>query len=94
MDKNGLRQQNLSLLRRTLKELHRATKPQLAEVSGLSVVTVNSLLKELIENPHLMREISRENLESIKPWDWNLGINRYREYFDYVLNGTKIDEVN
>ena len=49
MDKSGLRQQNISLLRRTLKELRLATKPQLAEASGLSVVTVNSLLKELVE---------------------------------------------
>lgn len=49
MDKNGLRQQNLSLLRRTLKELRLATKPQLSEASGLSVVTVNSLVKELVE---------------------------------------------
>jgi hypothetical protein len=48
MDKRDLRERNLEILRAALKSLRCATKPQLAEVSKLSVVTVNTLLQELL----------------------------------------------
>lgn len=50
LDKKDLRNKNLELLRSSLKRVQQATKPQLAEYTGLSVVTVNSLLQELLLN--------------------------------------------
>ena len=49
---------------------------------------LETLLKKMIHHPDLMAALSRENIESIKPWDWDMGINRYRDYFNYVLYGT------
>ncbi|WP_196599869.1 ROK family protein [Pectinatus frisingensis] len=48
MDKKDLRNKNLELLRSCLKQVRQATKPQLSKYTGLSVVTVNSLLHELL----------------------------------------------
>ena len=42
-----MKQENLSVLRNVFLKQHSATKPQLAKLSGLSVVTVNSLIHEL-----------------------------------------------
>lgn len=50
LDKRDLRDKNLELLRSCLRQVRQATKPQLAELTGLSVVTVNSLLQELLLN--------------------------------------------
>ena len=44
-----MKQENLSVLRNVFLKQHSATKPQLAKLSGLSVVTVNSLIHELLE---------------------------------------------
>ena len=49
MDKKDLRQRNLELLRKALKKLRQASKPRLAEETGLSVVTVNALMQTLLE---------------------------------------------
>ena len=49
MDKKDLRHGNVQLLRNVLKNLRQATKPQLAKESGLSVVTVNAIMKILVE---------------------------------------------
>ena len=49
MDKHGLRRENLRLLRMGLLELRQATKPQLAKRLNLSVVTVNALLQDLLQ---------------------------------------------
>lgn len=49
MDKKDIRRANLQILQQALMDLGQATKPQLAEASGFSVVTVNALLKELVE---------------------------------------------
>lgn len=48
MDKKDLRDKNLEILHTALKKLRLASKPQLAKFSGLSVVTVNTLLQELL----------------------------------------------
>ncbi|MPM23902.1 hypothetical protein SDC9_70379 [bioreactor metagenome] len=45
-----IKQLNKDVLRKLLKGKSYRTKPELAELSGLSVVTVNSLIKELIED--------------------------------------------
>lgn len=45
-----IKQLNKDVLRKLLKGKSYRTKPELAELSGLSVVTVNALIKELIED--------------------------------------------
>ncbi|OCT13568.1 transcriptional regulator [Paenibacillus pectinilyticus] len=40
---------NLNNVRQALKQIETATKPQLSKLTNLSVVTVNSLVKELLE---------------------------------------------
>ncbi|MBQ1336284.1 MAG: ROK family protein [Selenomonadaceae bacterium] len=49
MDKKDLRLKNLQLLRDALRKLRQASKPRLAEETGLSVVTVNALMQTLLE---------------------------------------------
>ena len=49
MDKKDIRRANLQILRQALMDLGQATKPQLAEAAGFSVVTVNALLKDLVK---------------------------------------------
>lgn len=56
MDKQDLRLQNLDGLRTVLKKVRRATKPQLAAATSLSVVTVNALLKELLSRNEVLME--------------------------------------
>lgn len=56
MDKiNGrlVKEMNLHIVRTKLAELQLATKPQLAGATGLSVVTINSLVKELLKTGEL-----------------------------------------
>ncbi len=55
MDKNDLRHKNLALLRNVMRQARVLTKPQAAELSGLSVVTVNALLKELLAAGEVLR---------------------------------------
>jgi hypothetical protein len=44
-----MKQINLDTVRRVLKENKKATKPQLAKLTGLSVVTINSLVDSLLQ---------------------------------------------
>lgn len=45
---------NLNILIRALKEKRVATKPQLSELTGLSVVTINSLVNVLLNNGEII----------------------------------------
>ncbi|WP_019554786.1 ROK family protein [Propionispira raffinosivorans] len=45
-----MREMNLNVLRSTIQSCKQASKPQLAELTGLSVVTINTLIKILLEN--------------------------------------------
>ncbi|SHK80088.1 ROK family protein [Selenomonas ruminantium] len=49
MNKKDVRKHNLQKVRQALRSLRQATKPQLAESTGLSVMTVNTLVKILQE---------------------------------------------
>lgn len=51
---NLIRQKNLDAIRGAAKALKAATKPQLAAATGLSTVTVNSLVAELVANSELL----------------------------------------
>ncbi|WP_414698827.1 ROK family protein [Paenibacillus sp. LPE1-1-1.1] len=55
---NLMKEINLNNLRRVLKQVGIATKPQLAAMTGLSVVTINSLVKELLDFGELLEDKS------------------------------------
>ncbi|ACL76014.1 ROK family protein [Ruminiclostridium cellulolyticum] len=51
---NLIKQINLDKVRRVIKENKKATKPQLANLTGLSVVTINSLVELLLGNGEIL----------------------------------------
>lgn len=53
---NTIKEAHLNDLRKALKDLKSATKPQLAAYTGLSVVTINSLIRILLENNEILEE--------------------------------------
>lgn len=57
-----MKQINLDNVRRIIKEYKKATKPQLAKLTGLSVVTINSLVEVLLKNGEIF--INEEEISS------------------------------
>ena len=57
-DTRLMKQLNKSTLRNILSQKRTATKPELAKYSGLSVVTVNALLSEMLYKRALPRRAS------------------------------------
>ncbi|MFC5649979.1 ROK family protein [Paenibacillus solisilvae] len=55
---NLMKEINLNNVRRVMKQIGTATKPQLAAMTGLSVVTINSLVKELLDFGELLEDIT------------------------------------
>ncbi len=55
-DTTLMKEINMNTVRRTLKRMETATKPQLAAETGLSVVTVAALVRELAERGELSEE--------------------------------------
>ena len=53
---NLIKQSNLNKVRTALKEAGTATKPQLAELTGLSVVTINSLVNTLLQSGEILSD--------------------------------------
>lgn len=53
---NLMKEINLNNLRRVMSQVGVATKPQLAAMTGLSVVTINSLVKELLDCGELLED--------------------------------------
>lgn len=51
MNRKDVRNHNMQKIRSALRSMRQATKPQLAEHTGLSVMTVNTLVKILQERP-------------------------------------------
>lgn len=51
MNRKDVRNHNLQKIRSAMQSMRQATKPQLAEHTGLSVMTVNTLVKILQERP-------------------------------------------
>lgn len=62
MNRKDVRNHNLQKIRSALRSLRQATKPQLAEYTGLSVMTVNTLVKILQEQGKI--ELLEEYLPS------------------------------
>lgn len=58
---NLIKDMNLNKLRNALKEIGKATKPQLAEKTGLSVVTVNSLVNTLIDQGEIIPDVTLDS---------------------------------
>ncbi len=58
---NLIKDMNLNKIRNALKELGKATKPQLAERTGLSVVTVNSLVNTLIDQGEIIPDVTLDS---------------------------------
>ncbi len=56
MTVNSIKEQHLNDVRQALISMKSATKPQLAAQTGLSVVTINSLVKILLENGEITEE--------------------------------------
>jgi hypothetical protein len=54
---NLIKEVNLNKVRSALKVAGTATKPQLAEITGLSVVTVNSLVNTLIDTGEILPDV-------------------------------------
>ncbi len=54
---NLIKETNLNKIRNALKTVDTATKPQLAELTGLSVVTVNSLINTLLDTGEVLPDI-------------------------------------
>lgn len=55
-NRNLIKEINLNHVRRIMKRVDTATKPQLAEMTKLSVVTINSLVKELLKNGEVFED--------------------------------------
>ncbi|WP_411350152.1 ROK family protein [Paenibacillus sp. WLX2291] len=53
---NLMKEINLNNVRQVMKRIETATKPQLASLTGLSVVTVNSLIRELLERGEIYED--------------------------------------
>lgn len=51
-----MKQMNLNMIRRVMKQIGTGTKPQLANKTGLSVVTINSLVKHLVDSGELFED--------------------------------------
>lgn len=55
---NLVKEINLNMLRNILKAEKIASKPQLAELTGLSVVTINSLVNILVTNGEIIEDVT------------------------------------
>ncbi|MCM2676248.1 ROK family protein [Alkalicoccobacillus plakortidis] len=78
MNKNIVKELNLNKVRSVLQQLRIATKPQIAEATGLSVVTINSLVKELLASCELYED-------NIVPSNGGRPALTYRFNFNYSL---------
>lgn len=58
---NLIKDMNLNKIRTALKDIGKATKPQLAEKTGLSVVTVNSLVNTLIDQGEIIPDVTLDS---------------------------------
>lgn len=50
-----------------------------------SIECLVDALRRLLASPELLRELSAENLESIRPWDWSEKTRGFADYFETCL---------
>ncbi|MHA7967572.1 ROK family protein [Paenibacillus sp. CAU 1782] len=73
---NLMKEMNLNHVRQVMRRVETATKPQLAELTKLSVVTINSLVKELNEYGEIIED-------EIAPSSGGRPALTYRYNYDY-----------
>lgn len=50
-----------------------------------SIDCLKNAIKKLIDNPKLFLELSRENLDQIKEWDWSMKALKFKDFFNSCL---------
>lgn len=50
-----------------------------------SVSCMEKKLRKMLDSPESFEKLSRENLRQIKPWDWKLMTQKFKNYFDECL---------
>ncbi len=50
-----------------------------------SIAALQAALRRLVREPHLLPELSEENLERAAAWDWRINAARFGPYFDELL---------
>lgn len=48
--------------------------------------SLENMLKRILESPEILLQLSQENLESIRPWDWSYRAKLFKEFFDACLS--------
>ncbi len=54
-----------------------------------SLACLKETLRTLLSNPHIFAELSKENLEYIRGWDWKLKVRAFASFFDGVLSAQR-----
>ena len=54
--------------------------------SFLAVKELKEKIIKLLKNREVFKELSNENLENIKQWDWKIQTENFRKYFEFCLN--------
>ncbi|WP_348619821.1 ROK family protein [Paenibacillus polymyxa] len=75
---NLIKEINLNLVRKVLKQINKTTKPQLAALTDLSVVTINTLMQELLNNGEIFED-------EIVPSNGGRHALTYRFNYEYSL---------
>ena len=55
-----------------------------------SVECLKAAIRDMVENPGLFMELSSENLESIKVWDWKIKAAAFKDFFDDALRAKRL----
>jgi len=61
------------------------TKQKKMILKERSVECLKGKIIEVIENPDLLRELSQENLESVKKWYWEVRVKNFNLFFKECL---------
>ena len=54
-DARLMKKLNVNTVRKILKAKKTMTKPELSEISGLSVVTINAIIQELVDSQEVLK---------------------------------------
>jgi MoaA/NifB/PqqE/SkfB family radical SAM enzyme/GT2 family glycosyltransferase len=56
-----------------------------------SIDCLMAAIRRLLSQPSCFQELSRENLDSIKAWDWSVRAEAFAGYFDRLLEDRKVE---
>jgi len=54
-----------------------------------SLACLKETLRALLSNPQIFVELSKENLEYIRRWDWKLKVPAFASFFEGVLSAQR-----